>query len=145
MLFSRIRIWVLLELVRGWTQNFTKSRTNLHLELHDHRNDYSKTDLRHQYGISVAETQTFVLTKCRKWQGAKGNGCFCWNALWKCMSILSLIWGRKLKSCHDYGISRPTLWKNTHAGNLKFWPPSWVSLFQEMKIFRLSENDLLIV
>ena len=32
--------------------------------------------LRHQYGISVVETQTFVLAKRPQWQGAGENGCF---------------------------------------------------------------------
>ena len=37
--------------------------TNLHLEPHDYRIYYVNIDLRHQYGISVAELQTFLLAK----------------------------------------------------------------------------------
>ena len=33
-------------------------------------------DLRHQYGISVAESQTFLLAKRAQRQGARRNGCF---------------------------------------------------------------------
>ena len=32
--------------------------------------------LRHQYGISVAETQTFLLAKSPQWRRARRNGCF---------------------------------------------------------------------
>ena len=32
--------------------------------------------LRHQYGISVAETQTFLLAKSPQWRRASRNGCF---------------------------------------------------------------------
>ena len=55
---------------QGWTQHFTKIDqekrkhwTNLHLEPHDYRIYYVSTDLRLQYGISVAESQTFLLAK----------------------------------------------------------------------------------
>ena len=33
-------------------------------------------DLRYQYGISVADTQTSPLAKCPKGRGARRNGCF---------------------------------------------------------------------
>ena len=42
----------------------TYNWTNLHLETHDYRIYYVNIDLRHQYGISVAESQTFPLAKC---------------------------------------------------------------------------------
>ena len=32
--------------------------------------------LRHQYGISVAESQTFFRAKRPQWRSARGNGCF---------------------------------------------------------------------
>ena len=41
----------------------TQNQTNLYLEPHDYRICYANTDLRHQYGISVAESQTFLLVK----------------------------------------------------------------------------------
>ena len=41
----------------------TKNWTNLYLETHDYRIYYVNNDLRHQYGISVAESQTFLLAK----------------------------------------------------------------------------------
>ena len=37
--------------------------TNLYLEPHDYRIHYVNIDLRHQYGISVAESQTFLPAK----------------------------------------------------------------------------------
>ena len=43
----------------GETQNWT----NLHLEPHDYGIYYENIDLRHQYGISVAKSQTFLLSK----------------------------------------------------------------------------------
>ena len=38
--------------------------TDLHLESYDYRIYYVNIDLRHQYGISAAESQTFLFTKC---------------------------------------------------------------------------------
>ena len=48
----------------------------LHLEPHDYRNYYVNIDLRHQYGISVTEWQTFPLAKRPHLRGATRNGCF---------------------------------------------------------------------
>ena len=36
---------------------------------------YVNIDLRHQYGISVAESQTYLLAKLPKRRGATRNGC----------------------------------------------------------------------
>ena len=41
----------------------TQNWTNLYLEPHDYRIHYVNIHLRHQYGISVAESQTFLLAK----------------------------------------------------------------------------------
>ena len=41
----------------------TQNWTNLYLEPHDYRIHYVNIDLRHQYGIYVAESQTFLLAK----------------------------------------------------------------------------------
>ena len=41
----------------------TQTWTNLYLEPHDYRIYYVNIDLRHQYGISVAESQTFLRAK----------------------------------------------------------------------------------
>ena len=41
----------------------TKNWTNLHLEHHHYRIYYVNTDLCHQYGISVTESQTFLFVK----------------------------------------------------------------------------------
>ena len=41
----------------------TKNWTNLYLEPHDYQIYYVNIDLRHQYGISVAELQTFLRAK----------------------------------------------------------------------------------
>ena len=49
---------------------------NLHLEPHDYRIYYVNTDLRHQYGISAAETQTFLRGKRPQRRRAGRNGCF---------------------------------------------------------------------
>ena len=69
--FSR-SIGVLVELVRWRTQNFTiidqekHELTNFLLEPQDYRVYYVNIDLRHQYGISVAEAQASLLAK-RPW------------------------------------------------------------------------------
>ena len=54
----------------------TQNWTNLYLEPHDYRIYYVNIDLRHQYGISVAESQTFLRTKRPQWQRARRNRCF---------------------------------------------------------------------
>ena len=54
------------------TQNWTK----LYLEPDDYRIYYVNIALRHQYGISVAESQMFLHTKCPQQQRARRNGCF---------------------------------------------------------------------
>ena len=41
----------------------TQNWTNLYLEPHDYRIHYVNIDLRHQYGISVAKSQTFLRGK----------------------------------------------------------------------------------
>ena len=38
---------------------------------------YLNIDLRHQYGISVVEWQTFLRTKRHQGRRARRNGCFC--------------------------------------------------------------------
>ena len=55
------------------TQNWT---INLYLEPHDYRTYYVNIDLRHQYGISVAESQTFLRAKRPQRRRARRNGCF---------------------------------------------------------------------
>ena len=54
----------------------TQNWTNLYLEPHDYRIHYVNIDLRHQYGISVAESQTFLLAKRPQRRRAGRNGCF---------------------------------------------------------------------
>ena len=51
----------------------------LHLEPHVYQIYYVNIDLhvRHQYGISVSESQMFVLAKRPQQTGARRNGCFC--------------------------------------------------------------------
>ena len=44
-------------------QEVTQNWTNLYLEPHDYRIHYVNINVRHQYGISVAESQTFLLAK----------------------------------------------------------------------------------
>ena len=53
------KFWIHLENQPEDMQNWT----NLYLEAHDYRIHYVNIDLRHQYGISVAESQTFLLVK----------------------------------------------------------------------------------
>ena len=55
----------------------TQNWTNLYLEPHDYRIHYVNIDLRHQYGIYVAESQTFLLAKRPQRWRARRNGCFC--------------------------------------------------------------------
>ena len=53
-------------------ENHKLNQTNLLLEPHDYRIYYVNIDLHHQYGISVAESQTLAK---RPWQrGARRNG-----------------------------------------------------------------------
>ena len=54
----------------------TQNWTNLHLKPHDCRIYYVNINLRHQYGISVAESQTFLRAKRPQRRRAKRNGCF---------------------------------------------------------------------
>ena len=55
---------------------------NLHWEPHDYWIYYVNIDLRHQYGISIAESQTFLLAKRPKRWGARRNSCFHRLDLW---------------------------------------------------------------
>ena len=77
--FFRKASEVLLELVRKRSRDFTiinqekQDQTNLNLEPHDYRIYYVNIDLRHQYGISVAELQTFLLVKRPQQQGVRRN------------------------------------------------------------------------
>ena len=52
-----------------------KYQTNLHLEPNGYWICYVNIDLSHQFGISVAESQTFLLAKRPLWRGARRNGC----------------------------------------------------------------------
>ena len=54
----------------------TQNWTYLFLEPHDYWIHYVTIDLRHQYGISVAESQTFLLVKCPQRRRARRNRCF---------------------------------------------------------------------
>ena len=46
------------------------------MEPHDYRIHFLSIDLRHQYGISVAESQTFLRAKRPQRRRARRNGCF---------------------------------------------------------------------
>ena len=48
----------------------------MYLEPHDYWIYYVNIGLRHQYGISVAESQTFLLAKRPRRRRARRNGCF---------------------------------------------------------------------
>ena len=68
--FSKSSIWVLLELICRWTQRFTKiDQEKCKIEQICIWKPMTtgfimlNIDLRHQYGISVAESQTFLLVK----------------------------------------------------------------------------------
>ena len=50
--------------------------TNLYLEPHDCRIYYVNINLRYQYGIFAAESQTLLLAKHPNRQRARRNGCF---------------------------------------------------------------------
>ena len=54
----------------------THNWTNLNLEPRDYWIYYVNIDFRHQYGISVAESQTLILAKCPQRRGERRNGCF---------------------------------------------------------------------
>ena len=49
---------------------------NLYLEPHNYRIYYVNIELRHQYGIAVAESQTFLRAKSSQRRRARRNGCF---------------------------------------------------------------------
>ena len=70
--FSRRSIWVLLELLRSWTQHFTKIDQ-------EKRFINVNIDSRPKYGIYVAESRTFLLAKRPQRRGASRNGCFLKN------------------------------------------------------------------
>ena len=55
----------------------TYNWTNLHLETHDYWIHFVNIDLHHQYGISVPESQTFLIVKSPQPRGARRNLCFC--------------------------------------------------------------------
>ena len=54
----------------------TQNWTNLYLEPHNYWIYYVNIGLRHQYGISVAKSQTFLLAKRPQQRRARRNGCF---------------------------------------------------------------------
>ena len=54
----------------------TQNWTNLYLEPYDYWIYYVSIDLHHQYGISVAESQTFLHAKRPQQRRAGRNGCF---------------------------------------------------------------------
>ena len=55
----------------------TENWKNLYLGPHDYQIYYVNIDLRHQYGISGAESQTFLRAKCPELQRVRRNRCFC--------------------------------------------------------------------
>ena len=81
-LLYRRSIWVLLKLIRRWTQHLTKiDQAKCKIEpisIWKPRNTgfIINIDLHHQYGISVAESQRFLFSKCQKRRGARRNSCF---------------------------------------------------------------------
>ena len=60
----------------------TLNWTKIYLEPHDHRIYYVNIDLRHQYGISAPESQTFLRAKRPQLRRARRNGCFRRLLLW---------------------------------------------------------------
>ena len=54
----------------------TKKWTNLYLIPHDYQIYYVNIDLRHQHGISVTESQTFLRAKRPQRRRARRNRCF---------------------------------------------------------------------
>ena len=81
--FSRGKIWVFAgargQMNTTLCQNRpeeTQNWTNLYLKPHDCRIYYANINLRHQYGISAAESQTFLRAKRLQRRRARRNGCF---------------------------------------------------------------------
>ena len=65
------------DLSHGGTFATQRQKFHTDLEPHDYRiYDKVNIDLRHQYGISVAESQTFLLAKRPHWRRARRNGSF---------------------------------------------------------------------
>ena len=76
---SRRSIWVLLEVVCRWAQQLnnkidqekhTIEQIIFYLEPHDNWIYYVNIDLRHQLGISVSKSQTFILVKTYPVEGS---------------------------------------------------------------------------
>ena len=82
----------------------TQNWTNLYLEPHDYRIYYVNIDLRHQYGISVAESQTFLLAKRPQRRRARRNRCF------RRLSLLYLAMRVLLSSCQNFEMVPSMLW-----------------------------------
>ena len=57
-------------------QDKQKKGTNLHEEPRDYRINYVNIDLRHQYGIPVADAQTSLLVKHPQRLEERRDGCF---------------------------------------------------------------------
>ena len=81
--FSKGKIWVFAgargQMNTTLCQNRpekTQNWTNLYLKPHDCQIYYANINLRHQYGISVAESQTFLRAKRPQRRRARRNGCF---------------------------------------------------------------------
>ena len=81
--FSKGKIWVFAgargQMNTTLCQNRpekTQNWTNLYLKPHDCQIYYANINLRHQYGISAAESQTFLRAKRPQRRRARRNGCF---------------------------------------------------------------------
>ena len=59
----------------------------MHFKPQIYQINYVNIDLRHQYGIYVTETETFLLAKRPERRGVKRNGCFCRLACPVCLSV----------------------------------------------------------
>ena len=84
-------------LYQNWPED-TQNWTNLCLDPHDYRIYYVNIDLRHQYGISAAESQTFLLVKRPQRRRARRNGCFR-SLRWRNTFQWSPFLGEELSSC----------------------------------------------
>ena len=97
--FAKVR-WQMNTILYQNRPEDSQNWTNLYLEPHDYLIYYVIADLRHQCGISVAESQTFFRVKRQQRRRARRNGCF-----------------RRLHRSHQVSVERKA--QNSHARTLQ--------------------------
>ena len=130
-------------------QEKCKIEKNLHLEPCDYQIYCANIDVpvRHQYGISVTESQTFFLAKRPQWRGARRNGCF--RSLSRILGFGIWNWARGIQNLsNDWNPKSKFYWQWIHNTVLGIWNPqrwiqnprlSWITLHGTI-IFRTAHH-----